>query len=365
MSIAQKAPFIRYRYDALDRLTGHCQLNDPERLRFYCENRLATEIEGGEQLSIVQHGDQLLAQQQCQSGIATCTLLATDLPRSTLNAVQASLKQSIAYLPYGYHPFGSGLFSLLGFNGHRPDPLSGCYLLGNGYRAFNPVLMRFNSPDRLSPFGKGGVNAFAYCLGDPINRSDPNGSFSSAITGLFSRVFSRTRSPYSFPWQGKRVKPVKNVTRFSENFITFEDTYKGKPRLTFQGHGTRGQFYLGENEIVSAAEFYSLAKSKGIEFEKFASLRLVACVSADSVDLLGKPIVSSAEALSNVSGIPVKGYLGDVRGTDTSLIMSKLRVGEVGKRSYYFGVLKNDSPARLIETPDYNYRPVTFGLSSS
>ncbi|WP_147458691.1 RHS repeat-associated core domain-containing protein, partial [Pseudomonas savastanoi] len=36
-------------------------------------------------------------------------------------------------------------------------------------------LMRFNSPDSLSPFGKGGMNAYAYCAGDPVNRSDPTG----------------------------------------------------------------------------------------------------------------------------------------------------------------------------------------------
>jgi RHS repeat-associated protein len=64
---------------------------------------------------------------------------------------------------------------LLGFNGERPDAVTGHYLLGNGYRAFNPVLMRFNSPDSWSPFGKGGLNTYTYCLGDPVNFSDPNG----------------------------------------------------------------------------------------------------------------------------------------------------------------------------------------------
>ncbi|EPJ83956.1 hypothetical protein CFII68_18000, partial [Pseudomonas sp. CFII68] len=42
-------------------------------------------------------------------------------------------------------------------------------------RAFNPVLMRFNSPDSSSPFGEGGLNSYAYCIGDPINRIDPTG----------------------------------------------------------------------------------------------------------------------------------------------------------------------------------------------
>ncbi|MCU6375056.1 hypothetical protein [Morganella morganii] len=35
--------------------------------------------------------------------------------------------------------------------------MSGSYHPGNGYRAYNPVLMRFNCPDSLSPFGGGGL----------------------------------------------------------------------------------------------------------------------------------------------------------------------------------------------------------------
>ncbi|NAS96806.1 hypothetical protein CU664_12085 [Pseudomonas syringae pv. actinidifoliorum] len=62
-----------------------------------------------------------------------------------------------------------------GFNGELLDDITGHYLLGNGYRAYNPVLMRFNSPDSLSPFGKGGLNAYAYCGGDPINKEDSTG----------------------------------------------------------------------------------------------------------------------------------------------------------------------------------------------
>ncbi|MEE4636302.1 RHS repeat-associated core domain-containing protein [Pseudomonas alliivorans] len=59
--------------------------------------------------------------------------------------------------------------------------------------------MRFNQPDNLSPFGRGGLNAYAYCLGDPVNRGDPSGH-SPAIFSLahfpdeiLEQVFKRLR----------------------------------------------------------------------------------------------------------------------------------------------------------------------------
>jgi RHS repeat-associated protein len=168
-----------YRYDPLDRLVDCTPSAQPPTRRFYLKDRLATEIQGAVQRSIMQHDDQLLAQQQRQSGAVEAHLLATDQQRSVLNVLDVARPHPLAYSPYGHRPEGNGLLSLLGFNGERRDPMTGCYLLGNGYRAFNPVLMRFNSPDSWSPFGEGGLNAYGYCFGDPINSSDPSGHLGS------------------------------------------------------------------------------------------------------------------------------------------------------------------------------------------
>jgi hypothetical protein len=68
-------------------------------------------------------------------------------------------------------------------------------LLGNGYRAYNPRLMRFHSPDSWSPFGGGGLNAYMYCVGDPVNRSDPTGHW--GVLALLSRLLNLAGAGYA------------------------------------------------------------------------------------------------------------------------------------------------------------------------
>ena len=184
MSTPPETVLCEYRYDALDSLSSQNFPNTPVRQQFYCKNRLATEIQAGIGRSIIQHENLLLAEQRHENSAIATRLLAPDLQRSVLHTLAGVHQHAIAYSPYGHHRAESGLSSLLGFNGQRPDPVTGHYLLGNGYRAFNPVLMRFNGPDSLSPFGKGGLNAYGYCKGDPINFVDPTGHFRFLQQGL-------------------------------------------------------------------------------------------------------------------------------------------------------------------------------------
>lgn len=110
-------------------------------------------------------------------------LLTTDLQQSVLSAVKTDQAHNIAHTPYGYRPHGSSLLSQIGFNGQMPDPVTGHYHLGNGYRQYNPVLMRFNSPDSWSPFRSGGLNTYMYCAGEPITRADPSGHLFFGLIG--------------------------------------------------------------------------------------------------------------------------------------------------------------------------------------
>lgn len=176
MSTSHPLLLCRYHFDALDRLVSQTPANEAEHQRFYCQSRLATAIQGTFHHSIIQHGALLLAQQNKSSHTLDITLLAMDPQRSILQTLKANnQRDAIAYSPYGHHPPSNGLTSLLGFNGEQPDPVTRHYLLGKGYRAFNPVLMRFNTPDYLSPFAEGGLNCYGYCWGDPVNLNDPTG----------------------------------------------------------------------------------------------------------------------------------------------------------------------------------------------
>ncbi len=78
----------------------------------------------------------------------------------------------------------------LGFNGALIDPVTGMYMLGNGYRQYNPRIKRFLAPDSLSPFGQAGINMYAYCHGDPVNKFDPTGHLDMAklFVGIFTAV---------------------------------------------------------------------------------------------------------------------------------------------------------------------------------
>jgi len=59
------------------------------------------------------------------------------------------------------------------------DVGTGLLILGD-VRCFDPVLGRFLQWDGLSPFGKGGLNGYAYAGNDPVNFWDPSGHYRSA-----------------------------------------------------------------------------------------------------------------------------------------------------------------------------------------
>ena len=104
---------------------------------------------------------------------------------------------------YGLRSDSSGR-SHLAFAGGLRETDTGWYLSGG--RVYNPTLRRFIAPDPTSPFAGGGINRYAYCGGDPINRVDPSGhswlNWMGALlglggpTGAARSLSSTSRNPY-------------------------------------------------------------------------------------------------------------------------------------------------------------------------
>lgn len=259
MRSSDNVVLCRYHYDPLDRLASAALPGQEDVRPFYQKNHLTTEIRGALQCTLFQHDDQLLGQQQRLNGVVKMMLLVTDQKRSIVHALQGVEHQTLAYTAYGHCPVESGLISLLGFNGERRDSVTGNYLLGNGYRAFNPVLMRFNSPDSLSPFGEGGLNGYAYCQGDPINSEDPTGHarYWMVTSPFVRRVALRTGRIGAPPpisklasLVGRRQTVIDKINSMKKIGNQFnEDNLDNLGRLARQGHLSRPD-YLEDLSIL-------------------------------------------------------------------------------------------------------------------
>lgn len=143
-----------------------------------------------------------------------------------------------SYMCYGFRSATSS--SRIGFNGEFQDQLTGFYFLGNGYRAYCPDFCRFVSPDKLSPFQSGGLNSYAYVLGDPINNTDPTGR--TALKKLYQSGGTKAVGQYkSYNWyvtDGGEGNPVTlNVMMLDR---------KARPKLT--------EFIKDVNELVSTTK---------------------------------------------------------------------------------------------------------------
>ncbi|MDG4985138.1 hypothetical protein OGZ51_13410 [Lactococcus lactis] len=102
------------------------------------------------------------------------------------------------FTPYGASPVYSGVEITKQFAGIIAEEGVDFYHAGNGNRVYSPVLRRFLQPDPVSPFDGGGINPYAYCNNDPINRMDPTGNMSwqaglgigLAALGVLASIFT-------------------------------------------------------------------------------------------------------------------------------------------------------------------------------
>jgi len=166
---------------------------------FYQNDQLHSQLSENTYRTLFRHKDLPLAEHQGKS--KNVPLLATNQQNSVMNT-HAAGTLAFSYSPFGYTARLNHEYSLLAFTGHYRQTLTGHYLLGNGYRLYSPGLMRFFSPDSLSPFGLGGPNAYIYCSGDPVNYSDPS--------GRSGRHAAKRPAPYARVGSTRRANALDN-----------------------------------------------------------------------------------------------------------------------------------------------------------
>lgn len=165
---------------------------------FYQRNQLTTIKGSGSARSILRTSNAALAEVNIDVEQIT-SLLKSDDKCSVLAVRRAEIEEAISYSSYGETPDLASSNTSLGFNGERYQPQLNVYLLGNGYRAYNCELRRFHSPDSLSPFDRGGINAYSYCSVDPINNSDPTGHMPRPVRANSSPRYRTLSPPPSAP----------------------------------------------------------------------------------------------------------------------------------------------------------------------
>jgi len=161
-----------YRYDPSGQLTD--RVVDGRLTRsFFSGGQITHERTGDQTLRLIGDGNALFAQTKIAAGVRHATTLLGCDAQGSVRLEADNAVRTRRYSAHGAEAANDDN-SPFGYAGERRDTFTGWYI-PNGYRPYDPIIMGFLSPDSDSPFGQGGLNSYAYCAGDPVNRIDPTG----------------------------------------------------------------------------------------------------------------------------------------------------------------------------------------------
>lgn len=169
-----KTTLVEYQYDGHDQLLASRHADGRQVHRRFLGHQLDSTLENDVLTQYLYSGIQPLGVQQYPAAPEATRLLHSDIAGSVVSETDAQGTRHANYSVYGERPADNGMRTLLAFNGEAREEALGWYLLGSGYRAYNPGLMRFHSPDSLSQ-EEAGINPYLYALGNPVNWRDPTG----------------------------------------------------------------------------------------------------------------------------------------------------------------------------------------------
>ena len=290
---------------------------------FYRGTNLVTTLQPFNNTTVFSHDRKTMAFLKASPVQPSIALVAVDSQRSPAQCNSMAANQQIIFSVYGHAP-GNNLMPVA-FKGERLDPLSCSYLLGMGYRSYSPVLMRFASPDVDSPFDRGGLNPYAFVLGDPVNYSDPDGHG----IGVFIQPQLKIVRPYT-----TFGKPRRDNKHLKDIVVTSGREF-GQSEYTMDvifGHGDGTKVGgLTPTALKEQLKANNAPLSKG-------PIHLIACMAGATAATHGDgfPKVAYGQKFANIMKRPVTTYTEPVifdLGLNPSLTMIDL---ELQESSYLF-----------------------------
>ncbi|MBA6143830.1 MULTISPECIES: RHS repeat-associated core domain-containing protein [Pseudomonas] len=253
---------------------------------YYFYNIKLTSLKQGSQTRHAFRFQELPLAEQHVQGDGAIRLLASDSQKTVLS-VLGDERQSHAFTAYGHDVSQLRGHGILGFNGEHFNRHSGSYVLGNGYRAYSPVLMRFRSSDSWSPFASGGLNSYAYCSDDPVNNLDPSG-----------------HAPLS---RGGHVNRRVVETYWIEHYETLKVT-----RIKTVGNGKRAQ----SQTVVDIR--------RTLNTTEVNKVRVNPLIGEETTYVTSRNLDNYLEATNELNALTLASKMGDSRVTGSSAYLSNL-----------------------------------------
>ena len=289
---------------------------------FYRNADCVSALGTSQRLTIFRDGARVLAFQARESERSKTHVTACDAHHSLVSN-SAAVPGTMAFDAYGYSSSGESL--PVAFKGERFDAISGCYWLGMGYRAYLPILRRFDSPDDASPFARGGINAYAFVSGDPVNFGDPTG---------------RWRRPHIIPRQ-MTDGPLQAFGASLPDYPGAKqiNVSKNSDGMTvIVGHGNKEAGTIGG---YTPQALLAEMKKNHIELSK-GPIHLISCSAGSKGSSYASPLEPVGQRLANLMNTPVTTYKKTV--------------------SVHIYRDEHNQPFRLVNapTPYSNAEPITF-----
>ena len=271
-------------------------MTSPQHLRhFYMHTHLHSVLTSAASATFFRDSSVVLAELLCEANQTATTLVGSDMARSPITRSTENTSLPQAYTSFGYEQPPEPTLKLTGFTGQPRSVSAHLYLMGSGRRAYNTALMRFCSPDYLSPFSKGGINAYVYCNNDPTNYSDQSGRVRTPHLGTahasapLKQIAPRSKAMH-------KTRPTTNHVEFElvEELISKQHD-SDATILEKAGSGAVTDMQLTNDQINSAFQPYTPKTGPQL----FINKKHHPNITTTEIDALRHHNQNTSEAISN------------------------------------------------------------------